>query len=446
MSIISASTTSTTAYKVTADTTGTLVLQTGATPTTAVTIGTDQSVTTAGTINGLTVGKGAGAVSTNTAVGASALAANTTGNTNTAIGGQTLALNTTGANNTAVGYQSSYGVTTAPYITSVGYQSNYTGQTAGNGASSVLGYQALYNSTNTNDAFGYRSQYATTSGYFNASFGFASLLSNTTGIANTAIGTYALQANTTASGNTALGYQAGYTNSTGGSNVYLGQQAGYSATGTGNVFVGSGAGYYVTSGAKNTIIGRYDGNQANYDIRTQNNCIVISDGDGNPRIGFDIIGMGQYLNVSSGSRYTQLTFANNMVSKSIMYWDNTLTNLYVQNASGGVYLTNTGTSWTSNSDERLKENLTPIENGLSKVCSLRSVIGNFINDETKKPTPFLIAQDVQAVLPEAVTTSTLKGDETNTEYLGVAYTEVIPLLVAAIKELKAEIDTLKGQA
>ena len=47
MSTISSSTTSTTAYKVTADTTGTLVIQTGATPTTAVTVGTDQVVTLA---------------------------------------------------------------------------------------------------------------------------------------------------------------------------------------------------------------------------------------------------------------------------------------------------------------------------------------------------------------------------------------------------------------
>ena len=44
MSTISASTTSTTAYKVTADTTGTLVLQTGSTPTTAVTIDGSQNV------------------------------------------------------------------------------------------------------------------------------------------------------------------------------------------------------------------------------------------------------------------------------------------------------------------------------------------------------------------------------------------------------------------
>ena len=51
MSTISASTTSTTAYKVTADTTGTLVLQTGATPTTAVTISSAQAVTLANALN-----------------------------------------------------------------------------------------------------------------------------------------------------------------------------------------------------------------------------------------------------------------------------------------------------------------------------------------------------------------------------------------------------------
>jgi hypothetical protein len=46
MSTISSSTTSSTAYKVTADTTGTLVLQTGATPTTALTIDASQNITT----------------------------------------------------------------------------------------------------------------------------------------------------------------------------------------------------------------------------------------------------------------------------------------------------------------------------------------------------------------------------------------------------------------
>jgi len=52
MSTISASTTTTTAYKVTADTTGTLVLQTGATPTTALTIDASQNVTFAKPLQG----------------------------------------------------------------------------------------------------------------------------------------------------------------------------------------------------------------------------------------------------------------------------------------------------------------------------------------------------------------------------------------------------------
>jgi phosphoheptose isomerase len=50
MSTISASTTTTTAYSVTADTTGTLVLQTGSTPTTAVTIDGSQNTVFAGTV------------------------------------------------------------------------------------------------------------------------------------------------------------------------------------------------------------------------------------------------------------------------------------------------------------------------------------------------------------------------------------------------------------
>ena len=47
---------------------------------------------------------------------------------------------------------------------------------------------------------------------------------------------------------------------------------------------------------------------------------------------------------------------------------------------------------------------------------------------------------MQAVLPEAISTTMVKDDETNTEYLGVSYTDVIPLLVASIKELKTIVD------
>jgi len=101
--------------------------------------------------------------------------------------------------------------------------------------------------------------------------------------------------------------------------------------------------------------------------------------------------------------------------------------------TNGVYLTSGGTSWTSASDERLKENLVSITDAINKVISLRAVTGNFIADETKTCKAFLIAQDIQKVLPEAV-------DASDPTRLGVQYQDVIPLLVAAIQELKATVD------
>jgi hypothetical protein len=104
--------------------------------------------------------------------------------------------------------------------------------------------------------------------------------------------------------------------------------------------------------------------------------------------------------------------------------------------SGGVYLNGTSaTSWTAISDERFKSELLPIENATEKVVSLRAVTGVLTLDESKTRKAFLMAQDVLAVLPEAV-------DTTNPEQLGLAYTDVIPLLVAAIKEQQALITTL----
>jgi hypothetical protein len=104
----------------------------------------------------------------------------------------------------------------------------------------------------------------------------------------------------------------------------------------------------------------------------------------------------------------------------------------------GVYLANTGTSWISVSDERQKDIIEPIENALTKINALRTVIGKYKHDEESVRRSFLIAQDVQAVFPEAVKT---QDDEQGT--LGLAYTDVIPLLVAAIKEQQAIINELK---
>jgi hypothetical protein len=103
-----------------------------------------------------------------------------------------------------------------------------------------------------------------------------------------------------------------------------------------------------------------------------------------------------------------------------------------------------GTAWVNSSDETLKDIIEPITNAVDKVCKLRSVIGKYKTEADGVRHPFLIAQDVQSVLPEAVYVNKARK-ENEIDTLGVGYTDLIPLLVAAIKEQQAMIDQLKSK-
>ena len=152
-------------------------------------------------------------------------------------------------------------------------------------------------------------------------------------------------------------------------------------------------------------------------------------------------GSGTYnLVLNNTGQYTQLGFCNSGTTKAAQYWDNTAGRFYVYagGSSYGVYLATNGVVWVTNSDERLKDIIEPISDATSKVSSLRAVIGKYKIDEEGTRRSFLIAQDVQKVLPEAV-------DASDPNKLGVQYTDVIPLLVAAIQELSAQVTTLQTQ-
>ncbi|CAB4166048.1 Intramolecular chaperone auto-processing domain containing protein [uncultured Caudovirales phage] len=105
--------------------------------------------------------------------------------------------------------------------------------------------------------------------------------------------------------------------------------------------------------------------------------------------------------------------------------------------TGGVYLADAGTSWSAVSDETQKDILEPITDGVQKVSTLRALIGKYKTDAVGTRRSFLIAQDVQKVLPEAV----VEQDG----ILGLAYTDVIPLLVSAIQELSAKVAALEAK-
>lgn len=97
----------------------------------------------------------------------------------------------------------------------------------------------------------------------------------------------------------------------------------------------------------------------------------------------------------------------------------------------------------SSSDERLKENITPIANALDKVKSLTGVEFDW-KPEHKEAHGHeghdtgIIAQQVLGVMPSAVRTN-------DTGYLAVRYEKLIGLLIEGMKEQQEQIEELKAQ-
>jgi hypothetical protein len=93
---------------------------------------------------------------------------------------------------------------------------------------------------------------------------------------------------------------------------------------------------------------------------------------------------------------------------------------------------------TTNSDIRLKKDVLPLENALETLTKLKGISYNYIDRETDHRHIGLVAQDVEEVLPEAVSEDS-KGMKS------VAYGNLVGLLVEAIKELQAEVIELRGK-
>ena len=101
---------------------------------------------------------------------------------------------------------------------------------------------------------------------------------------------------------------------------------------------------------------------------------------------------------------------------------------------------------TTISDERLKKDIVKIDNALDKVSQLNGYTFEYLADGKKSAG--VIAQEVEKVMPSAITESTLPlkmGEDDDTEYKTVQYDQLHGLMIEAIKELKAEIEELKAR-
>jgi hypothetical protein len=111
---------------------------------------------------------------------------------------------------------------------------------------------------------------------------------------------------------------------------------------------------------------------------------------------------------------------------------------------GEIRATNNVTAFFS--DERLKTKTGNIENALDKVCQIETLL--YHANETAVALGYdasiqevgVTAQSVQKVQPEIVVPAPIDD-----KYLTVRYEKLVPLLIEAIKELKAEVDALKGK-
>ena len=112
---------------------------------------------------------------------------------------------------------------------------------------------------------------------------------------------------------------------------------------------------------------------------------------------------------------------------------------------GSISVTGSSTSYNTSSDHRLKENVVPMEGALDKVAQLKPSRFNFIADTDRTVDGFL-AHEVAEIVPNAVSGEKDAVDEEgNPMYQGIDHSKLVPILVGAIQELKAEIEQLKAQ-
>jgi hypothetical protein len=287
--------------------------------------------------------------------------------------------------------------------------------------------------------------FATATTSYNTAVGARAGEASTTATHNTLIGALAGDALTTGSSNVAVGYLALSTDDVGQHNVAIGRQALENlniatASNTYNVAVGSSAGAAVNTGVQNTILG---GSTAST-LTTGSNNVVI----------------GYFSNVSAAAAANQsvLGFGVTCVGNGNFTFGDGTTDSNIANGA---------TSITAPSDERYKENIADTTAGLSFINDLRPVTfqwkkekdipsdhRSYVADSDKRvmnsngeTNHGFIAQEVKTAIDNH--TELKDGfdmwmeDDTDGRQR-VAPAALIPMLVKAIQELSAEIETLKS--
>ena len=396
-------------------------------------------------------GTGGGGVQ-NTAMGASALsAASLTGRDDTALGYLALQANTSGADNTAMGAFTLFKNTSGGQDTAIGFNAlasnNGSENTAiGNDAldsnttgsgNTAVGGETLVVTTTGNDqtAVGWTALQKST-GNYNSGLGAEALINNTTGISNTAVGFGTLFSNTTGSYNTAIGLSAGTDSSTPNLTNATAIGANADVKASNSMVLGSIAGVNGASNDTNVGIGTttpvaklHIGSPSvpgTISLRVEGPSAV---GTGAPAI--SVGGFGDF-----GIDKPFVPEGRFVVKENGLVGINTSAPDVALSVNGNADKPGGG-SWLAFSDRRLKNLDGDFSSGLNQIMKIKPIRyryknGNGMNIQDNGEHVGLVAQEVQKVIPEAVT-------ENSRGYLLVNNDPIIWAMLNAIKEQQREI-------
>ena len=175
-----------------------------------------------------------------------------------------------------------------------------------------------------------------------------------------------------------------------------------------------------------------------------NGQLLIGNTTGNTLTKATLTGTANQIVVTDGAGSITLATPQSIGTASSVQFGSFGVGTAASGTTGEIRATNNVTAFYS-SDERLKDNVQVITNALAKVLQIRGVEfdwNNLTEPEdgyfVRKHDVGVIAQEIEKVLPEVVAN---REDGIK----AVKYDRIIPLLIEAIKELKAEIDTLKSK-
>ena len=112
---------------------------------------------------------------------------------------------------------------------------------------------------------------------------------------------------------------------------------------------------------------------------------------------------------------------------------------------GSISVTSSTTAYNTSSDYRLKENITGITDGISRVKQLNPSRFNFIADPNTTVDGFL-AHEVQDIVPEAISgEKDAVNEDGSIDPQGIDQSKLVPLLTAALQEAIALIESQQSQ-